>query len=43
MNLVWIAALAIVVLIERVLPAGKWISRGAAVALTGWGVATLVA
>jgi predicted metal-binding membrane protein len=43
MNLAWIAALAIVVLIERVLPAGKWISRGAAVALTGWGVATLVA
>jgi predicted metal-binding membrane protein len=43
MNLVWIAALAIVVLIERVLPGGQWISRGAAVALTGWGVATLVA
>ena len=43
MNLVWIAALAIVVLIEKVLPGGKWISSGTAVALTGWGVATLVA
>jgi len=30
------------VLIEKVLPRGRWIGRGAGVALAGWGVATLV-
>ena len=43
MNLVWIAALTTMVLIERILPRGQWISRSAGVALAGWGVATLVA
>jgi predicted metal-binding membrane protein len=42
MNLIWIAALATVVLIEKVLPQGQWVGRGAGVALAGWGVATLV-
>jgi predicted metal-binding membrane protein len=42
MNLTWIAALAILVLIEKALPAGQWVGRGAGVALIGWGVATLV-
>ena len=42
MNLVWIAALAILVLIEKVLPAGQWVGRGAGIALIVWGVATLV-
>ena len=42
MNLAWIAALAILVLIEKALPAGQWVGRGAGVALIGWGVATLV-
>jgi predicted metal-binding membrane protein len=42
MNLVWIAALTIVVLIEKVFPQGQWLGRGAGVALAGWGVATLV-
>lgn len=42
MNLAWIAALAILVLIEKVLPAGQWVSRGAGIALIGWGVVTLV-
>ena len=32
MNLVWIAALAILVLIEKVLPAGQWVGRGVGVA-----------
>jgi predicted metal-binding membrane protein len=41
MNLIWIAALAILVLIEKVLPAGQWVGRGAGFALIGWGVATL--
>jgi predicted metal-binding membrane protein len=42
MNLVWIAALAILVLIEKSLPPGEWIGRAVGVALAGWGVATLV-
>jgi predicted metal-binding membrane protein len=42
MNVVWIAALAILVLIERALPAGVWLSRGAGIALIAWGVATLL-
>jgi predicted metal-binding membrane protein len=43
MNLVWIAALTTMVLIERILPRGQWIGRSAGVVLAGWGVATLVA
>jgi predicted metal-binding membrane protein len=42
MNLTWIAALAILVLIEKVLPAGQWVGRGVGIALIGWGIATLV-
>jgi len=42
MNLVWIAALAILVLAEKVFPAGKWVGRAAALALIAWGSATLL-
>lgn len=42
MNLAWIAALAALVLIEKVLPAGQWIGRGVGIVLIAWGVATLV-
>jgi predicted metal-binding membrane protein len=42
MNLAWIAALAILVLIEKALPLGQWVGRGVGVALVAWGVATLV-
>src|SRR5712691_5802341 len=42
MNLIWIAALAILVLIEKALPPGQWVGRGVGGALIGWGVATLV-
>jgi predicted metal-binding membrane protein len=42
MNLIWIAALAIIVLTEKLLPRGRWIGRSAGVALTGWGIATFV-
>jgi len=42
MNLIWIAALTTMVLIEKVLPRGQWISRSAGVALAGWGVASLL-
>ena len=42
MNLVWIAALAFLVLIEKLLPPGQWIGRVAGAALILWGVATLL-
>lgn len=41
MNLVWIAALAILVLIEKLLPAGRWVGSVAGVVLICWGIATL--
>ena len=41
MNLVWIAALAILVLVEKVFPAGQWVGRAAGIALIVWGSATL--
>ena len=37
MNLVWIAALAGFVLLEKVAPRARWWSRGAGVALAAWG------
>jgi predicted metal-binding membrane protein len=43
MNLVWIAALSVLVLVEKVLPAGRWVGRAAGAALTAWGIATLLA
>jgi predicted metal-binding membrane protein len=42
MNLVWIAALAVLVLIEKILRAGRWVAPGAGVALIAWGIATLL-
>lgn len=38
MNLVWVAALAAFVLIEKVAPAGEWVGRAAGVFLVGWGL-----
>jgi predicted metal-binding membrane protein len=42
MNLVWIAALAVLVLAEKLAPRGEWIGRGVGVVLIAWGVATVV-
>jgi predicted metal-binding membrane protein len=42
MNLVWIAALALLVLIEKLLPPGRWIGRFAGLVLLGWGAATFM-
>lgn len=41
MNLVWIALLAILVLVEKVAPRGEWVGRAIGVALVCWGVATI--
>ncbi|MEO6065092.1 MAG: DUF2182 domain-containing protein [Lysobacterales bacterium] len=43
MNLVWIAALSLLVLAEKVVPAGAWVGRIAGVALIAWGAAILLA
>jgi predicted metal-binding membrane protein len=42
MNLVWIAALSLLVLIEKCLPGGQWIGRGTGIVLIVWGIATLL-
>ncbi|MFL6738194.1 MAG: DUF2182 domain-containing protein [Sphingomicrobium sp.] len=43
MNLAWVAALALLVAAEKLLPRGRWIARIAGVALIGWGVFLLAA
>jgi predicted metal-binding membrane protein len=43
MNLAWVAALALFVAAEKLLPGGRWIARIAGVALIGWGVVLIAA
>jgi predicted metal-binding membrane protein len=43
MNLVWVAALTVVVLVEKLLPAGDWIGRIGGLLLIAWGVWLLTA
>ena len=38
MNLLWIAVIAALVLVEKVVPAGLWIGRVTGLLLAGWGV-----
>jgi len=40
MNLIWIAAIALLVLAEKVAPAGRWVGRGVGLLFIVWGVAT---
>lgn len=42
MNLVWIAALAVLILFEKLLPAGRWVSRMTGMVQIGWGIASFV-
>ncbi|MFI0848752.1 DUF2182 domain-containing protein [Mesorhizobium sp. IMUNJ 23232] len=42
MNLAWIAALAVLVLVEKLFSAGQWVGRAAGIALIIWGGATLL-
>ena len=37
MNLYWIVGLALFVLLEKVIPLGRWLGRAAGVVLIGWG------
>jgi len=41
MNLYWIAGLAVLVLLEKVIPAGHWVSQGFGVILFIWGMIVL--
>jgi predicted metal-binding membrane protein len=41
MNLAWVAAIAALVLVEKVVPAGPWIGRLTGLVLLGWGVSVL--
>ena len=40
MNLVWIAALAVLVMAEKIAPKGPWIGAGAGAVLIVWGIVT---
>jgi predicted metal-binding membrane protein len=42
MNFAWIAALTLIVGIEKLVPRGDWIGRAAGVALIAWGVTRLL-
>lgn len=37
MNLLWIAVIAVFVLIEKIAPAGEWLARGAGLVMIGYG------
>jgi predicted metal-binding membrane protein len=41
MNVLWIAVLGIVVLLEKLAPRGPWFARVTGIVLLGWGAATL--
>ena len=41
MNLVWIAVLTLLVLVQKLLPGGVWVGRAAGVLMIVWGAATL--
>jgi predicted metal-binding membrane protein len=43
MNLLWVAAIAGLVLVEKVARAGPWVGRAAGLALAGWGIWMLAA
>ncbi|MEA3081595.1 MAG: hypothetical protein QOD54_1263 [Sphingomonadales bacterium] len=42
MNLIWIAALTLLVAAEKLLPGGNWLARIAGMAMAGWGAALLL-
>jgi predicted metal-binding membrane protein len=42
MNLAWIAALTLLVIVEKLLPVGAWLGRAAGLLLIMWGIATLL-
>ncbi len=43
MSLLWMAVIAVFILLEKLLPAGTWLARAGGVAMLGFGVYLLVA
>ncbi len=43
MNLIWVAALTLLIAAEKLLRGGQWLARIAGIAMIGWGVAVLLA
>ena len=41
MNVLWMAVVALYILVEKIVPAGHWVGRVAGVGLIGWGTWTL--
>ena len=42
MNLAWIVAIAVYVLIEKLLPPNRWLTQISGLALTAWGVVVVL-
>src|SRR5207237_7378076 len=42
MNVLWVAALTLFVLLEKTVPAGRWLSRASGALLLAWGALLLV-
>lgn len=42
MNVVWIAALSLIVVVEKVAPRGERFGRALGIVLIGWAIATLL-
>lgn len=42
MNLLWVALIATCVLVEKIVPAGQWVSRAIGLLTIGWGVWLLI-
>jgi predicted metal-binding membrane protein len=42
MNVLWVAAIALLVLIEKLLPGAPWVSRATGIALVAWGAVMLL-
>lgn len=42
MNLVWIVVLSLLVLVEKIMPPGRFVGRGVGLLLVGWGIATIL-
>ena len=41
MNFAWIAALTLIIGVEKLVPGGEWLARAAGIALIGWGIVRL--
>ena len=42
MNLLWVALIAMCVLVEKIVPAGQWVSQAIGLITIGWGAWLLI-